>query len=278
MASFELFLDDKYDPNADITLFYKAKFAQIRRRFSHLPASWPGSYALRTLVSNASGQFVYAATAVRFIETPTAPPQIQLECVLNLRAADGSPFGTLDALYTQILKSSPNSMMTIRWLKTYRWLDFMDPHKTFCTAWFFNRLFESAAGEADIMVGCLPSLMRVPPQDDRVGDYTFYHKSIFDFLEDPKRSSAFPAEGVDMSEAWTKQRIVRTLSCTYSLSIFQHELTMFSGKGPEAPYLRKATDVSSLPGFSMSGRNVGEEGLDLSLSITLRREAPQQRR
>ena len=68
------------------------------------------------------------------------------------------------------------------------------------------------------MVGCLPSLMRVPSQDDKVKDYTFYHKSLFDFLEDPKRSPAFPAEGVDVSEAWIKQRFARILSCTYLLS------------------------------------------------------------
>jgi hypothetical protein len=37
----EIFLHDKYDPDKDIALFLRSKFAELRRRYS-LPVAWPG--------------------------------------------------------------------------------------------------------------------------------------------------------------------------------------------------------------------------------------------
>ncbi|KAF5336487.1 hypothetical protein D9611_006688 [Ephemerocybe angulata] len=110
-VTLKLFLDDKYDPHADIELFLKAKFAEIRRRY-HLPASWPTQEEIVTLVSNASGQFIYAATVIRFVDTRTNLPQEQLDCVLNLREANegsaltSNPLQALDALYAVTCISS----------------------------------------------------------------------------------------------------------------------------------------------------------------------------
>jgi hypothetical protein len=73
------------------------------------------------LVENSSGQFIYAATVMRFIETPSNTPQVQLEIVLSLRAEDlESPFGPLDALYTRALMSSTKSRLAFIWLRAYQ--------------------------------------------------------------------------------------------------------------------------------------------------------------
>ncbi|KAJ2922532.1 hypothetical protein H1R20_g14563, partial [Candolleomyces eurysporus] len=80
----ELFLDEKYNPDADMALFLASKFAKIRRRY-RLPSSWPGKHVSRTLINNASGQFIYVATIVRFIEGEGHPDQC-LKQILQLSA------------------------------------------------------------------------------------------------------------------------------------------------------------------------------------------------
>ncbi|TEB20193.1 hypothetical protein FA13DRAFT_267230 [Coprinellus micaceus] len=74
------FLDDKYDPDSDITLFLQAKFSEIRRRY-RLSQSWPGNRAFETLRCSASGQFIYVATVIRFLQTSKLHPQARLDCV-----------------------------------------------------------------------------------------------------------------------------------------------------------------------------------------------------
>ncbi|KAJ3522668.1 hypothetical protein NMY22_g11788 [Coprinellus aureogranulatus] len=60
----ELVLNDEYDADADITLYLRCKFSEIRRRYN-LPTSWPPEQYIHKLVYNASGQFIYASTVVR---------------------------------------------------------------------------------------------------------------------------------------------------------------------------------------------------------------------
>ncbi|KAF6755328.1 hypothetical protein DFP72DRAFT_1121817 [Ephemerocybe angulata] len=79
-ATRELFLDDKYDPSADIRLFYEVKFFFIRRRFNLSP-EWPSLQVLLELVANASGQFIYAATVMRFIEGPPPGSKDKSRCL-----------------------------------------------------------------------------------------------------------------------------------------------------------------------------------------------------
>jgi hypothetical protein len=50
----------------DITIFLKENLGQIREEFS-LGDGWPGDKAIENLVQSASGLFIWAATACRFI-------------------------------------------------------------------------------------------------------------------------------------------------------------------------------------------------------------------
>ncbi|TEB21101.1 hypothetical protein FA13DRAFT_1742454 [Coprinellus micaceus] len=117
------------------------------RIHTHLPAAWPSMQHIDKLVSNASGQFIYAAT-------------VQLDIILQLRPQDKTnPFGPLDALYTSILMSSPCPSDAVLWLHGYGTIlrrcrvDVIRP-----SSWVFDRLFESHAGQAQIVLG-LPSLI-----------------------------------------------------------------------------------------------------------------------
>jgi hypothetical protein len=88
-----MFPDNKYDLDANISLYLSTKFAEIRRRY-YLPPSWPSKDIIEMLVLKSSRQFVYAATVIRFIQCRAHPPQVQLEHVLNLRQEDtgANPF------------------------------------------------------------------------------------------------------------------------------------------------------------------------------------------
>ncbi|KAJ2935798.1 hypothetical protein H1R20_g1295, partial [Candolleomyces eurysporus] len=90
-----LILDEKYNPNADIILFLQAKFGEIRRRYN-LGLSWPSPEILAVLLDQASGQFIYAATVIRYITT----------------SRHGNPHTLLD----QVLKSAPNPILAVKWL------------------------------------------------------------------------------------------------------------------------------------------------------------------
>lgn len=100
----ELFLDEKYNPDADITLFFQSKFAQIRRQHDHLPPTWPGDDVIALLVKNASGQFVYAATVIGFVQTPSSPPQD----IASPTGANARLYSTLAS--TRRLRQTPDSL------------------------------------------------------------------------------------------------------------------------------------------------------------------------
>jgi hypothetical protein len=64
----KLDLHEHYNADADITLFFEVQFSRLRRRYKFTP-SWPPPGTIQTLVENAPGQFIYAATVIRLLET-----------------------------------------------------------------------------------------------------------------------------------------------------------------------------------------------------------------
>ncbi|TEB28102.1 hypothetical protein FA13DRAFT_1816058 [Coprinellus micaceus] len=217
----EIFLDNKYNPDADIALFLKSRFAEIRRRYTHLPATWPTESDIAALVDNASGQFIYAATIIRFLHTPPKLPQDQLNIILGPKGVGGSnPFTTLDALYTSVLLSSPDPDVTVLWLQAHQVIqrEVLPPTSVIVPAWFFDRFFESTAGQAQMLFG-IPSLIHLAerkftnPKPPSVSDaiYAFYHKSFLDFLEDPSRCKAVSNIGRAEAREWLRDRIGNVL-------------------------------------------------------------------
>ncbi|KAF6745495.1 hypothetical protein DFP72DRAFT_49598 [Ephemerocybe angulata] len=150
-TTLKIFLDNSYDPDSDITLFLQSRFAEIRRRY-RLPPSWPSEEDIRTLVSNASGQFIYAETVIRFVEDGSKLPQAQLNRVLNLRtgASITDPYEALDALYTHILEGCPDPKSTAKWIRQ------IANHNTEHPAHFWRLYLESNRGEMEYVLGCIP--------------------------------------------------------------------------------------------------------------------------
>ncbi|KAJ2930946.1 hypothetical protein H1R20_g6139, partial [Candolleomyces eurysporus] len=185
---------EKYNPNADIILFLQAKFSIIRRRYNLSP-SWPSQEILDILLDQASGQFIYPATVIRYITTSRhGSPQTLLDQVLKVKPSSGTnPFSHLDAFYTHILQSAPNPILAVKWLwtiwgrtpplsgRSYR-ITTENP-----AAFIVNRLLQTDNGDAEYVLGDLHSLIDVPPSDDLETPYRPYHKSLYDFLESEDR-------------------------------------------------------------------------------------------
>ncbi|RXW12252.1 hypothetical protein EST38_g13601, partial [Candolleomyces aberdarensis] len=206
-ASFSLKLDLNEDSNADadITLFLEAQFNRIRRRYN-LPPSWPPSESIQTLVNNASGQFIYAVTVIRFlVDSPQAPPDAQLQSILGMRTTPASnPLEQLDALYLHVLKSSPNSALSVRWICAIKYLNDSlgigynplagrDVEKPPC-AFHVNLFLQTENGEAEHLLGNLHSLIRIPNPSEQATGYAFHHQSLLDFLKDPDRCGSLYVE------------------------------------------------------------------------------------
>ncbi|KAJ2929878.1 hypothetical protein H1R20_g7220, partial [Candolleomyces eurysporus] len=113
----KLDINEDYDAGTDIALYLEVQFSRIRRRY-RLSPSWPPPGTIQTLVENASGQFIYACTVIRFLdESPKSPPDALLNTILGMEITPTSnPFRFLDALYSHILESSLDPLLSIRWI------------------------------------------------------------------------------------------------------------------------------------------------------------------
>ncbi|KAF6758731.1 hypothetical protein DFP72DRAFT_180121 [Ephemerocybe angulata] len=194
-ATVSIFLDEKYGPDDDIALFLRSKFAEIRRIYN-LSSAWPSEEAIRMLVADASGQFIYVATVLRFVEAGPNPPPSQLDTVLKLRPSiqGSNPFALLDALYTLILMSSPNPRRAASWIQITqsfitRNINTNELAVERLPAVFSRQLLETTPGEGEHLLANLRSLISIPPSDNTIAPYRTYHKSLLDFIEDRSRSS-----------------------------------------------------------------------------------------
>ncbi|KAF6765833.1 hypothetical protein DFP72DRAFT_868588 [Ephemerocybe angulata] len=198
-ATRELFLDDKYDPSADIRLFYEAKFSSIRRRFKLSP-EWPTVKELLKLVANASGQFIYAATVMRFIEGPppgsqnVAPavpglrtPHQRLVRIIELRprahTPNVRPLEALDILYDSVVRTCSEPLLSMKWLCAIS----LHGKRWPAPARVLRLWMEQSPGEEVCVLGPLSSLIYIPPDPNCDELYSFHHKSFEDFFSDKSR-------------------------------------------------------------------------------------------
>lgn len=102
-----LYLDDRYSPESDIRAFVKDEFKRVRKvhHLAHtIDANWPSNEDVQSIVRKSSGQFIYAATVMRFILESSASPMVSLERVQGAaHTSTKSPFAYLDTIYMYIL-------------------------------------------------------------------------------------------------------------------------------------------------------------------------------
>ena len=107
-------LDEMFDPGRDIQVFLQDGFAKICAKnsiLSHVEQPWPEEGVIDLLVQRSSGQFIYAATVLKFVGADFLSPTQQLALVLK---PDPTAFSDLDQLYTQILSVYPSAVNIVQ--------------------------------------------------------------------------------------------------------------------------------------------------------------------
>jgi hypothetical protein len=89
----------------DISLFLEYNLGEIGQEWN-LGAGWPGEQALRQLVLNACGLFIWAATAYRFIHDGREFAERRLSLILQGDTSATTPEHHLNEIYLTVLKTS----------------------------------------------------------------------------------------------------------------------------------------------------------------------------
>jgi len=105
-------LSDDIDSDADIRTFLVEQFAKLKQQLPHPPSSkWPTVAEIDHLVEKSSGQFIFAATVVKYVCSPRHRHNAvtRLKHVLNRKElppnAKQHPLAELDALFSLILST-----------------------------------------------------------------------------------------------------------------------------------------------------------------------------
>ena len=178
-------LDETFNPGRDIRVFLQDGFAKICARnpiLSHVEQPWPEEGIIDLLVQRSSGQFVYAATVLKFVGANFCSPTKQLALAMK---PDPTAFSDLDQLYTQILSVYPSAVNIVQVLGIISASrgDFAE---------VFEDIFGMEEGELELVLCGLSSLM-----DDENGKKKKYvipdliHASFGDYLFDSSRSGPF---------------------------------------------------------------------------------------
>ena len=233
-STHKISLDDKYEPDIDIALYLHGKFSEIvrkhRRRGISLPLPWPSENAIQTLVSKASGQFIYAATVIGYVDVRHERPDDRLKIVLGLSGSQSSnPFTELDELYQEIFRAAVDKPLTSRLLGALLLL------KTPLPIASLENLLGLQPGDAELALCHLHSVVRIPNNTDSHTAVGLYHASLGDFLFDSARAGVYHIK-MESAHATLAESCLRILSDQYI---------------PRTTSIRRDMILMGLPGMSI---------------------------
>ena len=145
--------------------------------------TWPSNEHIRTLVLKSSGQFIYAATSVKYISSRRHRPTRRLDVVIGVVPPGPSdlPFAELDALYKFIIYSTDDVQLTARLLI----MIVMGPS----SSTLLDLILSFEPGSSVLHLSDLGSLVSA----EDIGGSPYFdvlHASLYDFLTDPARSGS----------------------------------------------------------------------------------------
>ena len=180
-------LNNDFFPDEDIRRFLTDKFSDIKKSHpccSGIPPFWPSEQQIETLIRKASGQFIYASLAIRFINSTFESPIRQLDIVLELRPPINHdlPFAELDTLYTFIISCAKDSDLVLRILGVYEVVIGFEAEALDIVEFVLSL----EDGDICIHLGPLSSLLEI-----QEGQILFHHSSFMDFLRNPERSKSY---------------------------------------------------------------------------------------
>ena len=179
------------DERGDIWTYLQANIGFIRKSHpfgTRIPDEWPLKSDLKAIVQKSGGQFIYASTVIRYVESPNHNPYEQLRYILGISTikSGAGPFAELDALYRALMSSVENietaiEILGIELVRTSS--QFWTP-RTLRLGFNFNKHLLSP--DADIFLAPLASVLSCEH-----GKIKFYHLSFAEFLLDHTRSRKF---------------------------------------------------------------------------------------
>jgi len=204
-----LVLDEGYDTAADIERYLRDKFEEIyscnRDIMPNVKSPWPSKDNLEMLVWRASGQFIYAATVIKFVDSDTDFRTLEekLDIILKPRPTQGSPFSELDRLYAQILSQYPDSEVLVHTLGVILVLGALSSSTSVDSPATIAAITGFGEAKLHVVLRALQSIVEVRTEpafddaDDNEPNGTnirwvkLSHRSFHDFLTDRARSGLY---------------------------------------------------------------------------------------
>ncbi|KAF9256321.1 hypothetical protein L218DRAFT_982188 [Marasmius fiardii PR-910] len=182
-------LDGSFCPDADIKRFLLSGFQEVvtNPKYSQVrfPVPWPSKDDIRVLVKRACGQFIYAATVLKFVQDGYCHPLEQLRIILGIsqNSLRISLFQELDDLYRVILSTNSDCEGLLLILAAV----FIIPRAryTYATPRLIEMLLGLPDGRVALTLRPLHSVLRIHGPDDGI---VAFHTSFTDFLYDQSRS------------------------------------------------------------------------------------------
>jgi hypothetical protein len=198
--AYHIQLSDQYDASGDIRRVLWRRLRDIGRRSGDPRAqstSWPSEEDIETLVANASGQFIYAATVIKFLSERRSSPVDRLRAVLTWTPDDrAQPFAALDLLYTNIVSAAKEAYEAAHperdFLLLFSALRLLS-HYVFDISSMFQEVTSLEDNAYRWLISDLQSLVTTQTKMFRSGEIygeilRYYHKSFTDFIGDARRS------------------------------------------------------------------------------------------
>ncbi|RXW24252.1 hypothetical protein EST38_g1614 [Candolleomyces aberdarensis] len=202
--AYHIQLSDQYDASGDIRRVLWRRLRDIGRRSGDPRAqspSWPSEEDIETLVINASGQFIYAATVIKFVSERRSSPVNRLQAILTWTPEDrAQPFAALDLLYTNIVSAAKEAyeaahpdrdflllLRACQLLRQSRW-SYSIPNLRSSTM-----ILDLEDTAHRWLLSDLRSLVTVQVENvhyPTIEFLHFYHKSFQDFLDSASRSKS----------------------------------------------------------------------------------------
>ncbi|KAK7042945.1 hypothetical protein VNI00_008682 [Paramarasmius palmivorus] len=200
------------DVNRDIHRYLVDNFATLRTKYRRAmgreESSWPGEDVIGKLIARADGQFIFAATVIKYLDVDDEPPQDRLDTIMRIYVEqEESPYSALDILYHQILLNCRNwgkVRALLRLLVTphlahpgEHFLEHKDWRSLKLLALFLN----IEVHEFSTLLIRLHSVLKIPEGTNIEEEHIlFAHASFPEFLTDPKRSGNFHAPALSELE------------------------------------------------------------------------------
>jgi len=183
--------NDERDERADISAYLRVNVDRIRdtHGFGRLiPQEWPMDSDLENIAKKSGGQFLYASTVIRYVESPKHNPYRRLQYILGISTdkSGANPFAELDVLYHALMSlvEDIETAMEILGIELVKaspqyWMPSTVKYKFDFTEHFCSL-------DADVVLAPLAPLLKCED-----GNIKFHHLSFSEFLLDSIRSGNY---------------------------------------------------------------------------------------